>query len=507
VTRVACPPYFLALYPLFFLWAWNVREVDPGEVLAPVVVLIAATFVLLVAIRRVVPSKVAGSIVVSAFWILTFSFGPLHEYFAPLDGRLLFGAEAVFLLVLFLFARKVRSSLENISRILTVVTLFLLIMSGVEVARFLPKRAALYSGFTSPVTMPKVAEPDTGLPDVYYIILDAYGRADVLRDRFQFDNEPFVRALSERGFRVLEKSRANYVITFLSLASSLNMEHAADLNLTEPIVSEILLIRNSAVARMLKDLGYTSVAVSSGRMDEVLGGFDRVLHPTAKISPFQMTLLNMTPLKIVDGFIRFQYRTHGANLLSALDNLGNVEVRRPAFIIGHLFAPHPPFVFDRAGNFVYPRRPISFMDGSHFQRLGGTEREYREGYPEFARFLNERLLATIDRILARPGPRPIIIIQGDHGPGSDLDWASAENSDVLERAGILNAWLAPEPLLSSLPDTLTPVNSFRYLFHALAGTDLALRPDSTYYTGWDFGLHSFVDITNRLNEDEAKLPR
>jgi hypothetical protein len=507
MNRIAWPPYLLALYPLFFLWAWNVREVDPTEVLLPVAVLIATTGLLLAAIGRVCPSRVAGAVVVSAFWILTFSFGPLHEYFAPLDGRMLLAADALFLLVLFLFARKVRSPLENLSRILTVVTLFLLVMSVFEVARFLPKRTALYSDFTSPVTLPKIAKPDTPLPDIYYIIVDAYGRKDVLRDRYKFDNEPFERALAERGFRVLGKSRTNYVITFLSLASSLNMEHAANLALTEPILSEVLLIRNSAVARLLGDFGYTSVAVSSGRMDEILGGVDQAIHPSAEISPFQMTLLNMTPLKIVDAFIRFQYREHGKNLLDALDNLANVEARRPVFVIGHLFAPHPPFIFDHAGAFVYPERPISFMDGSHFRKLGGTRAEYLEGYPELTRFLNQKLLATVDRILARPGPRPIIIIQGDHGPGADLDWESVSKSDLLERAGILNAWLAPEPLLSTLPDTLTPVNSFRHLFNSLSGAGWPLRPDSTYYSGWDFGMHSFVDITNRVSEDERKLAR
>ena len=30
-------------------------------------------------------------------------------------------------------------------------------------------------------------------PDIYYIILDAYGRADVLEEMFGYDNTPFLQ--------------------------------------------------------------------------------------------------------------------------------------------------------------------------------------------------------------------------------------------------------------------------------------------------------------------------
>ena len=39
-------------------------------------------------------------------------------------------------------------------------------------------------------------------PDVYYIILDMYGRDDVLKDRFSYDNSEFLKELEELGFVV-----------------------------------------------------------------------------------------------------------------------------------------------------------------------------------------------------------------------------------------------------------------------------------------------------------------
>jgi hypothetical protein len=67
------------------------------------------------------------------------------------------------------------------------------------------------------------------LPDVYYIVLDGYGRADVLSSIFNYDNSEFIEFLKEKGFYVGERSHSNYIETYLSLTSSLNLVHSADL--------------------------------------------------------------------------------------------------------------------------------------------------------------------------------------------------------------------------------------------------------------------------------------
>ncbi len=62
------------------------------------------------------------------------------------------------------------------------------------------------------------------LPDVYYVILDRYAGPTALAETYDFDNEPFLTALEERGFAVARHAHANYIKTPLSLVSSLNME-------------------------------------------------------------------------------------------------------------------------------------------------------------------------------------------------------------------------------------------------------------------------------------------
>ena len=68
------------------------------------------------------------------------------------------------------------------------------------------------------------AEP----PDVYFFLLDGYGRADQLERTIGFDNAPFLGALARRGFEVHEEATAAYPVTFLSLASTLSMGYPAE---------------------------------------------------------------------------------------------------------------------------------------------------------------------------------------------------------------------------------------------------------------------------------------
>jgi hypothetical protein len=43
-------------------------------------------------------------------------------------------------------------------------------------------------------------------PDVYYIILDGYGRQDVLQREYGFDNSEFINALQSRAFYVARRT-------------------------------------------------------------------------------------------------------------------------------------------------------------------------------------------------------------------------------------------------------------------------------------------------------------
>jgi hypothetical protein len=67
----------------------------------------------------------------------------------------------------------------------------------------------------------KVGNPP---PDIYYIILDGYGRSDVLK-KYGYDNSDFLNSLRDLGFYVADCAQSNYAQTKLSLTSSLNFNY------------------------------------------------------------------------------------------------------------------------------------------------------------------------------------------------------------------------------------------------------------------------------------------
>jgi hypothetical protein len=86
------------------------------------------------------------------------------------------------------------------------------------------------------------------------------------------------------------------------------------------------------------------------------------------------------------------------------------------------------------------------------------------------------------------------VIQGDHGPGSHLDFYDARTTDLEERVGILLAIRAPEGLTPMLADRMgSPVNAMRAVLNMALGTALPTLPDRSYYSTWSEPL-AFIPV-------------
>ena len=69
------------------------------------------------------------------------------------------------------------------------------------------------------------ASSTSDLPDIYLVVLDAYGRRDVLKTLYDFDDGPLVDGLKTRGFQVAAKSRANYLQTSLAVGALFRLDY------------------------------------------------------------------------------------------------------------------------------------------------------------------------------------------------------------------------------------------------------------------------------------------
>jgi hypothetical protein len=385
----------------------------------------------------------------------------------------------------------------------------------------LPTGAATYAAVREPAQpvlqasaggIPTVAGT-SGTPDIYYIILDAYARSDVMKELFGFDNEPFLERLERKGFFIARESTTNYCQTKLSLCSSLNFDYLdtmidAASHDTTPLTD---LIGDNRLINSLRPLGYRFVAYSTG--------YDPTNHPKADIylnpsdptsSSFHQLLLGMTPLafllpkvEVIDSRASCRERT-----LYILDHLAEIaRTKGPTFTFAHIVSPHPPFVFGENGEDVGFRRRAAKPDDNrrHPGRTDMTE-IYRDGYRKQAIFLTRRIEQTIDRILEDSPEPPIIILQSDHGSGLRHHLDDLEKSDLHERLSILNCYYFPDGKYDGLSNQITPVSSFREVLTHFFGARLPRLAERNYFSPYADPL-SLVDVTERLRsgKDRGRL--
>ena len=457
--------------------------------------------------------RLRSALVASLFILLLFAPGRmLAPIFAPLSTMV---PALRFLLWLGLFLvgvvvlGKVRMDVRSANALLNVLALGWVALPALRVTGDLATRRVL-SNVVRPPTLDLVGTSRPQTADIYYIVLDGYARADVLHDVYGLDNSAFLNALARRGFFVADGSAANYSQTLFSLASALNLDYLDDVVRLVgangvnrwPLVQ---MVDDSVAVRFLREQGYTIAALASAYSGTEIAGADVFAAPQCSLTYFQNLLLGTTLFAVL--FPKLQYDIHRDRIEYAFEWLRSVpgEQRRglrsvpgkqqtaepeglpgqsgardPVFVLAHVVAPHPPFVFDQDGSPLYPRRPFSLVDGSHYLSTS-SRKEYIDGYRRQLAFVSQQLAVTIDAIIAQSEEPPVIILQADHGPGVMLDWESADNTNLAERLSILNAMVLPGAQESLYP-TVSPVNTFRVLFNALFGTQLDLLPDKSYFS-------------------------
>ncbi len=93
----------------------------------------------------------------------------------------------------------------------------------------------------------------------------------------------------------------------------------------------------------------------------------------------------------------------------------------------------------------------------------------------------KRLAEAVDGIMASSSRDKIIIIQGDHGPGSGLEWEKPDISNHFERFGIFNAWYTSSGQPVPLYDGMTAMNTFPLLFNTFFSAKLPLLEDRLWF--------------------------
>jgi hypothetical protein len=495
-------PFLTASFPVLFLYAQNLGQVSWTQAWPSLRLIGGASLFLFLVFALILRNASKAGILVSLLALLFFSYTHVVNLLARTPLNLL-GVDLhriVFLLSCVVFAAATALTLranrvtDHLTRVLNLAALVLVSISVFRISVHAFRSAASGQSYADIhlVDLRSARRiPEDELPNIYYIIVDAYGRGDLLADLYRYDNSEFLTYLREKGFYVAEQSRSNYAQTDQSVASSLNAAYLDDLAARigvdsgdrKPMHESI---QDSAVVQFLREHGYAIVACSSVYDATQLRTADEYTGQRRTMNALELAVFVSTPMP----WLSFDQIAEAADLPG------------PQFLFAHLVVPHPPFVFDRYGNEIVPEKDFSLFDGEAFLQTA-TREEYVAGYKDQLIFVNGRLRAMLDELLARSSRPTIIVLQADHGPGSLLHWNDCDSACLRERFSILNAYLLPDASSSGLYPEISPVNTFRLIFNRYLGTQLELLEDRSYFSRWG-RPYDFLDVTDTIRC--AELP-
>jgi hypothetical protein len=518
-------PLLFGLVPLLALLAGNLDQIRPAAALRSGLAALALCVLVWGGLRLALRSWGRAAPLASLWLIFFYTYGHLYE---QLEGHTLLGAVVgkhrylfplwlglVLLGTLLLLragvgrrastpGRPAAPPMHGLNQILNAAALALVIFPLMQIGQFAWRSAQPSAALAQAQPAAGGAGSDAGsaageqTPNIYYIVLDGYSRADVMREIYDLDITPFMEELRSLGFVLPDCAQSNYGLTPFSMFSALNMEYLDALGPDFPLGSSANevdtipmheYLRDSQARRFLAGRGYQMVTFETGYWwldiedaDFFIVGNDNPMIKYSRayeVSNFETIFLRTTALRLVSEIALNRDASRGPRIRShnqsryeittfAMQQLEEVpRIPGKKFVYFHLMAPHEPFVFDAQGNFV------------DYDRRSGV----MPAYPDEVTFLNRRVLEIIRGILAAEETPPIIILQSDHG------W------DPRYRMRILNALYLPGVEAARIAPEHTPVNTFRLIFNHYFGASYPLLENRSYFSidgeFPEYGIESF----------------
>jgi len=442
-----------------------------------------------------------AAIITSTILILFFSYGHIYRLIQGWKiGNILIGRHRYLMIVLLIlfalivyFTVKAHKDLRNLTNFLNITAIVLLLIPIINIGIFKIETMNVEKDShiaTAGEEVYKLESPDD-YPDIYYIILDGYASSNTLKEIYNYDNSELDNYLQKKGFFVASKSTSNYPNSFLSMASSLNMEYINYLSdkLGEESNDRTIpynMIENNRVMNYLKARGYKIIHFSSGWGPTNYNQYAdlNIEISYTRWSEFNTLLIQTTMLEPFENkFFQDVGRRRVINTFNGLAEVSKMEGKK--FIFSHIVCPHPPYLFDREGNAV----PDKDFDMNNW---GFEQKEY---YLDQLIYINKEIKKLIDNILIESENPPIIILQADHGPRNTFIDGQYPTDDMFrEGFRILNAIYIPGDNYELFYDSITPVNTFRLIFNTCFGENFQLLADKNY-NSFEFAPYQFTDVT------------
>ncbi len=497
-------PVLAGLYPTVFLYAHNFNQTLLSDVMPYFLISLFVTTSIICISKFVLKSRYKAGLFSLCGIVSLFYFGYFYSLFLyiKISGiykvLIVWFVSILILLVILFSLRKKEALFVKIVIPLNIFSLLIFIISPLQMYVKFTASLLLKNDFNRDITnnSPVVfsSKNHSERPDIYYIILDGYTGNQALNKYYNFDNTPFIKYLEKKGFLVGRNARGNYALTFLALASSLNMDYLQNLavlphknSMERWPLNKIM--KNNKVVNYLKSKGYKFIHFQSG-WGATQANKNADIDYVSSSYEFKALWLKNTVLYhfISRPFLKNVARS---DMLTRFDKLAQVpSIKGPKFIFAHIMCPHPPFLFGQNGEEVQ-NSEVDF---------DGTIWTEKDNYINQLVFLNKKLMALVDSFLKDKSNQPVIIMQADHGAYYGAYYKNGEtNLDHAElRSSILNTFYLPSRNYTGFHKTMSPVNTFRILFNSIFNENYKILKDEFYYSSYE-SPYKFKNYTEPLN--------
>ena len=481
-------PILIGLYPVLALLSYNIIQLDPIYAVRAIMVTLLISFFVFALALLITRERYKGGLLASLALLLFLTYGHVYNL---LENKSYFGHHRFMIIIwlalfglgtwaIFNLKKKPRTFstfLNYFSVVLVAIPLFQIVYF--EVSHTKSDLTPPANPAVDSVWQPQATAP-AGSPDVYFIVMDAYSRSDILKNNWGYDNSQFLKELRDMGFYVVDCSKSNYSFTAASISSTLNMDYVD--NFAPDIVKGNRslydlgeFIKHNKVRDLFSTLGYRFITFdtdiwwlditdSDHFVSQYSSTWQRLLD-FKMLDNFESYYLNTTAMRIFKEFANSKQNQLGKAFSSSeiahynriqftFDRLTELSKdTEPKLVYAHFVAPHYPFVFN--------------PDGSYQYTVSNSP-----GYINEVQYMNQRMLEVINELIKESKTPPVIVLESDHGLSFD------------NRNANFMAYYMPNHDYKEFYSTLTPVNSFRLVFNNYFGADYPLLPDVARYASY-----------------------
>ncbi len=512
LSEVPIHPFVFAALPVI-LSLYDVKKlVLPEEIIPCLMVLEAATLILLIVSVAILRSITKGAIITTLMIGAFFSYRLMaYSIDAAITGVTGHPPAAIVTLAIYavLIGVSIASATKEkwnfgkiafeldttrLSQGLNVLSVILLLINSASIISFEIEDEGnsqkFVTRYKSAFDTIKINE-NADKPDVYYFIVDGFASNRTMRELYNVQDEELYDFLKEHGFYVVPKARSNYDRTEFSLSSTFAMQYIN--GIPDALGKDFdglnlfcRMIQDSAVRRTFKRLGYKFVNVSSGTSaTDWIYVADKNIR-RVPFNHFMTAVALLTPLYAIEQYVPLMRDLLADMRLCPGSSIQEVfDIPGPKFVLIHTEIAHAPCLFDEHGN----RLPLP---AGQYMINWGTPAQLGAQW----KFAQRMLVSWLTKVIDETHGKAVIIIQSDHGSGIPMpkidDWYN-------ERMRILNALYLPGKNNANCYETMTPVNNFRVLFNDYFDAKLPMLPDKVWSPRLYTKPFDWSDVQDKLN--------